>query len=458
MTELAPRSSIDGLTWPGLPGGAAGKVLVALLYQLEQSQWWPPEALLEHQFRQLRVVLRYAYQTVPFYRERLGGAGIDPGKPITPETWSRIPILTRKEVQGSFDALTSRRIPTSHGKTNEISTSGSTGMPIKVLGTGLTQLFWWAFNYRELLWHGRDLSKKLTAIRKFRGADATYPKGISQRGWGLFADVYPTGPSALLNITTPVERQAEWLGRQEPGYLITYPSNLEQLARHCRQRGIELPTLLDISTLAEVLQPQTREACREAWGVPVVDVYSAQEVGYIALQCPDHEHYHVQAEGVLVEVVDDAGRPCAPGETGKVVVTPLHNFATPLVRYDIGDYAEVGEPCGCGRGLPVLSRINGRVRNMLTLPTGEQHWPFLGARQYNDVAPIRQYQFVQKTLELIEVKLVALRQVTADEEDKLREIIIARLGYPFELTFTYHDDIPRSAGGKYEDFMSEIVP
>jgi phenylacetate-CoA ligase len=95
----------------------------------------------------------------------------------------------------------------------------------------------------------------------------------------------------------------------------------------------------------------------EAWGVPVIFIYSRAEIGVMALQCPQNDHLHVQSENVRLEVLDDDNMPCQPGETGRVVVTPLHNYQTPLVRYEIGDYAEVGEACSCGRGLPVLIRI-----------------------------------------------------------------------------------------------------
>ena len=89
-------------------------------------------------------------------------------------------------------------------------------------------------------------------------------------------------------------------------------------------------------------------------------MYTCQEAGYLALQCPDYPHFHVQSENVLLEVVDDVGQPCGPGEVGRVLITSLNNFATPLIRYELGDYAEVGAPCPCGRGLPVLKRIMGR--------------------------------------------------------------------------------------------------
>ena len=139
------------------------------------------------------------------------------------------------------------------------------------------------------------------------------------------------------------------------------------------------------------------------------------------------------------------------------MVTPLHNFATPLIRYANGDYAEVGEPCDCGRGLPVLKRILGRVRNMLTLPDGRRIWPRLSETRYEEVAPIRQFQFVQKSRSRLEARLVADRPLTAAEEEQTRRPRPRPYRPPgFELAFCYHDRIARSAGGKFEDFRSEI--
>jgi phenylacetate-CoA ligase len=139
-----------------------------------------------------------------------------------------------------------------------------------------------------------------------------------------------------------------------------------------------------------------------------------------------------------------------------VVVTPLHNFAMPLVRYAIGDYAQVGSPCPCGRGLPVLERILGRSRNMLVLPGGERRWPRLAELRYNDVLPVKQFQVAQTGPTSLEVRLVAARKGSGEEEAMLRAIIVERMGYPFEVSFSYVAVIPRTAGGKFEDFRSEI--
>lgn len=164
------------------------------------------------------------------------------------------------------------------------------------------------------------------------------------------------------------------------------------------------------------------------------------------------------AESLLVEVLDAEDKPCRPGEVGRVVITDLHNFATPLVRYDIGDYAEVGENCPCGRGLPVLRRILGRRRNMLTLPDGRRHWPLVGFQRYRDIAPILQYQLIQRSLSDIEVRLVVQPKLTPEQESRLNVVIREALGYPFRLAFVYFDrEIPRGAGGKLDEFISEIA-
>lgn len=191
--------------------------------------------------------------------------------------------------------------------------------------------------------------------------------------------------------------------------------------------------------------------------MPVTDTYSTQEVGYIALQCPLHEHYHVQSECVLMEALNDEGLACAPGATGRVVITSLHNFAMPLVRYDIGDYAEVGMPCDCRRGLPVLRRVAGRVRNMLVLANGARYWPGLNLGSLAGGAPVLQHQLVQKSFDTIEVRLVTARPLTLEEEQHMRQHLLARLPVPFEINFNYCDAISRGAGGKFEECISEMA-
>jgi phenylacetate-CoA ligase len=457
MSEALVRSDIEGVHWPGLPN-LMGAHILALLQQFEYSQWWPLAAIRERQRMQLESVLLHASASVPFYAERLQKAGYRPDRPLTDEVWSAIPPLDRSAVQTAGDALNSLRVPPTHGPIGTWKTSGSTGRPVTVLQTALVRQLRRAFTIRNHLWHDHDFVAKLAVIRNLPDGTAEYPKGMSLPHWGHVTEhVMITGPSVGLAVTASTDQQVEWLERQQPDYLHAFATVAVDLLRYIRDHGGGPRQLRYLTTFAETLPPEARALCREIWGIELVDIYSAREVGVIALQCPEDKHYHVQSEGMLVEVLDERDRPCAPGEVGRVVVTPLHNFATPLIRYAIGDYAEVGAPCGCGRGLPVLKRVLGRVRNMLTLPDGRRIWPRLSETRYEEVAPIRQYQVVQRARDRLEVRLAAERALTASEEAKLADLIRARLGHPgFQFDFSYHARIARTAGGKYEDFKSEI--
>jgi len=447
---------VSNIVWPALPGQNAARLL-SVLYQIDQIQWWDTAALQAQQFNQLRSLLTHAYHTVPFYHGRLKQLGYTPGQEIGMDFWSRIPLLKRSDIQEERQNLLSDRVPENHGPVKEIRTSGSSGQPIRAAGTGVTSLFWQVFTLRDHIWHERDLSSKLAAIRS-EGTRKLSSKGQVYADWGPPVNqVAASGPAALLGIQTDIPEQAHWLIAQAPSYLLTHPTNLYELAKYFIETGHTLPRLKQARSFGETLDPKVRSACREAWNVPVVDMYTTQEVGYIALQCPQHEHYHIQSENVYVEILNEDGICCKPGEIGRVVVTPLHNFAMPLIRYEILDYAEAGDHCSCGRGLPVIRRVMGRQRNMITLPNGERHWPRFPARMWEDIASvIRQVQLIQKDLNSIEARLVSKRKLTAAEEERCTAVLTERFAYPFSVTFKYFDEIPRTANAKYEDFVSEV--
>ena len=455
--DTSYRSALPHMTWPAFPAPMAANKL-ALLFQLEQNQWRTPGEIVSAQFDQIRQLVSFAATTVPHYRQTLGNRF--PAEDINPQTWHEVPILDRKALHEAATGLRSELVPKEHGGTFPISTSGSTGMVVEVLGTDLTALFWQVFCLRDHLWHRRDLREKLCVIRYQREAALKGEGGAHAPGWGPATDdVAITGPSVNYDILLDVAHLVERLVLDQPGYLLCHPSMVMGLARHCLDRGISLPGLREVRTLGESPDDSLRDVCREAWNVPMVDMYSCQEAGYLALQCPDHPHYHVQSENVLLEVVDDDGRACMPGQVGRVLITSLNNFATPLIRYEIGDYAEVGEPCCCGRGLPVLKRIMGRYRNLLTLPDGTRRWPRLGYEsRLQEIAPIELMQMIQRSTEEIDVRLVMPRPLADDERESLSTFIRKNLGHPFRLRFEYTDSIRNPANGKIEQFISLIEP
>ncbi len=446
------RSSVSKITWPAIPGRGTAQVM-ALLYQLEHSQWDTPEVMSERQDHQLACLLTHALATVPYCQEQFAGSGRDVLALL--ERWSELPILTRAAVQRAGQKLHSQQVPKTHAAILPVQTSGSTGRPVHALMTGTTQLLHMAMTLREHFWHERDVSGTLVAIRPDRDVDAV--DGLRMTTWGRPLDLlFATGPSALLHSNADIGHQLDWLRMQKSTYLLSLPSNLKALAEQCRAHGVRLPGLRAVRCFGERVTPALRGLIRDVWQVPVTDIYSAQEIGTIALQCPEHEHYHLQSESLRVEVLDAAGRPGAPGSIGRVVITPLHNFAMPLIRYEIMDYAELGEPCPCGRGLPVIRRVLGRSRNLATAPDGRRFWPSFPAEAWMDLAPIRQVQLVQRTAEEITVRYVMERTLIESEQAAFTRALHDSLGYPFSMEFVRYDGAIRADNGKYENFISEL--
>jgi len=443
---------LSGIVWPLITGHSHRDRLLSLLRQFEQAERLPPEQLQRQQLLQLSAVVDHARRTVPYYRDRFRGL------PQGPVALQALPLLARRAIQDAGHGLRSTAIPPQFGGTHENRTSGATGEPVSVQRTMLDGLLWQANTLRDHAWHGRDPLLKLAAIRAVAPGTADPPGGVEAPNWGpASAALGRTGPAALLTLDADVAVQAGWIRRQAPGYLLTYPSNLAALLVHFGQRGERLPSLRAVLTVGETVSPELRTSCREVLGVEIQDVYSSQELGYIALQCPASGLYHVMAESVLVEVLDASGKPCATGETGRLVVSSLHNYATPLIRYELRDHATVGGPCACGRTLPTLARIAGRERNMVKLPDGSTHWPLVGFQRFRDIAPLRQYQLIQHSLEEIEVRLVCDRALSTDEEIRLATVIRDALGHPFALRFIFFDgELPRSANGKFEEFVCAI--
>lgn len=458
MADPIPRSALPGMAFPALPA-AERSHLLAIQFQLSQSQWWSPAEMRAAQWRQLLPLLAHAAGQSPYYRDLFARHGI--AAPTAPDDalFARIPVSTRADLQAAGESLHCRSLPSAHGKVGDFRTSGSSGRPLSFRRTAAWGEIWSALAMREYFWQRRDFSRRLGAIRLFNDNGAPWPEGARSDSWSpSLGALYPTGPAFGLNVAAKPDHQLDWLERTKPDYLTSFPSNFRALVEHARRAGRPLPPVLELRTVGETLTDDDRRLISEAWKTPVTDMYTCEEVGYLALQCPDHPGYHVQSEHVLLEVLDDRGDPCAPGEVGRVVVTDLHNFATPFIRYDIGDLAEAGPPCACGRGLPVLRRILGRTRNRLTLPDGTKAFPRLAERWLAATpgANILQYRIIQRSLTRIEMQVVAEKALDEAQRDYLTKVLHTALGHPFEVTFAFPESLAPGPNGKFEVFVSEV--
>lgn len=446
------RSDLAGVLWPPVLEGTGALVLAAVA-RLAETQWLPPADIAHQQRRQLAVLADHCARHSPNFATRLSQAELTPADLAQPGGLERLAPLTRRALQAGSGVFCSD-IPPSHRPVAINQTSGSTGEPVVVRRTALNHLGSMAVTVRDHQWQKRDAGLRLAAMSAHNHAVKQVPD------WGPpLGLLYRTGPALLLPSAIDVGELLTILTRFDPQILVIYPSMLTALIGEIERSGTRLDGLRHLRCMSEMVHPELRARNKAIFGLDLEDAYSSEECGFIALQCPDGEGYHVMAETHLVEIVDGTGRPCAPGETGRVLVTDLHNFATPLIRYDIGDYAVAGGVCPCGRGLPRIDRIMGRERNLICLPDGTRYWPLVGYTRYRAIAPVQQYQLVQHDLHRVEARLVVERPLTGAEEAALAEAIQGGLGYPFAISFSYHRDrLTAGPSGKSEELVSLVDP
>lgn len=446
----ATRSATPGLAWPGIPG-AGGRKLLSVLFQLDLSQWQDADSLQEAQIRQLRPLLAHALANCPHYREQRGRVGISL-EAFSAADFRNWPILHKRDAAALGSRLRADSLPQGHGGLHWSATSGSTGMPLRIALSDVNALIQSALVLRSQLWHHMDFGARFAAIKP--GVDLA-----ENRDWGpVSSAAWTTGPSFTCDVRTDVTQQLEWLCQVEPAYLLSYGANLLALVEMSATSGKRPKGLRKAVLFGDSAPARLRRLIRDVWNVELVDIYSCGEFGSLAFQCPDQpECHHVQAESVYLEVLNDDGSLCAPGEPGRVVVTDLHNFAMPMIRYELGDVAIPGPPCRCGRGLPVLTQVLGRYRNMAVDPAGRRFYPAIRTERVLACAPIRQLQMLQLRPDLIEFRYAMDRDLIPAEMDSLRLQLAEAFMYPFELRATRVDAVERAASGKFEEFISLVA-
>lgn len=406
--------------------------------------------------QQLAQLLSHCRIAVPYYRNdaRFGrlSSTLDYWR-----GWESLPVLKRAHLQPHSDDLLADSMPTGHQIVGQLRSSGSTGTPIELRATNVTALWQRALAFRSTVWFRRNYDQTLGVIRKFSRRSTRLPDGETDAHWADLEGIpFVTGERFGLEATAgAVSDQLDWLERKRPAYLMTLPSVLRELvALSAMSSGDWAPG--GVTTLAETVDDELRESVRRHWGTEINDTYSAEECGVIAVQCPSHGNYHIQSESLLVEIVDDEGARCAVGEEGRVVITTLTNFATPLIRYDIGDRAIAGETCGCGRNLPVLTRVLGRERNLLVTGNGK-YWPSFGLRSFRDRVPLLSQQFRQTAIDTIEMDYTSTTELSDIQKHLLKDHIQRKLPTEMNIVLRRVDQITRGPAGKAEIFICEIA-
>ena len=423
--------------------------------RLEQTQWWSWPQIQALQMRKLSALLEHAYAHVPFYRRWFQEAGMIPGDVKSPADLGKLPILAKRDIQDHCNDLLA--VGVDRGQLQPNHTGGSTGQPLT---------FYQDANYRT--WGAADLLRnyRMTGYRLgmrwafLWGSDYD---GTVHRGWrGRLKDrvVYNTLWINTFDLSTDTLLQAaQDLVRWQPQILVAYVSSATLLARLARECGIRDIAPLAMQTSAEVLTSDDRRLLGDTFGCQLFDRYGCREVGNIAHECDAHRGLHVLAENNLVELLDRSGRPVAPGEVGRIVVTNLNNFAMPFIRYEVGDMA-VAAPsnCTCGRGLPLLESVVGRCSDIISSPSGKLlHGEFFTHLFYK-IPGVYQFRVAQETIEDLRIQISPGPDFDPSAACAFLVDAIRKHADPaFRVSFEMCDHLPPASSGKYRFTVSNIT-
>lgn len=348
------------------------------------------DELEKYQFNELKNIVKFSKQRVPWYTNSF--ASIDDAENFDSltELLEALPILSRRQAQDNFDGLYYKSPEHDPNDYAIQATSGSTGKPVSVMKFApLYSAEYDALTLTEWQLNNRDTSKTISTFRIVETEYDQIPLGAPLSYIG--ATRLHTSLSILKRT---IAELLDELHRLRPAYLFVNGIVARQLALAQLESGYEPLKIEQFLTVSDRVDPQLRILINEVFGARIIDRYSSEEFGYIALQCTVHDHLHVCSPSLIVEVVDENGQACDVGVPGRILVTSLHNFAMPLIRYDIGDIAELGELCDTGLNWPVLNQVNGRVRDSVTLPNGEFHLVTFFDSKMLGTRKLRDYQII----------------------------------------------------------------
>ena len=419
---------------------------------LMESQYWLPETMLAYQRSQMAQLLRHARANVPFYEKRLDPV-FTPSGDIDWDRWHEIPIVTRVDMLEHHENMLARELPMGHGRSSTISSSGSTGLPIQITTNRLTALAANANRWRAHRWHDLDWSKTYTA-RDGLDPKADWPGGQSLGPWGPSWEASArAGYSFRLSRNATPAQTLEFIDRSGSAYFSGGPKTVHAFALEAERLGMTIK-LECVLTHGEHLAEDDKEAIRRVFGARTLEHYSSKEGGQMAYPCPSGHGFHINAESIFVEVVDAEGRPCPPGQVGRVIVTPFVSTAQPLIRYDQGDFAKIGRPCPCGRGLPLLEGIDGRSIVLFTHPDGRAVARLLNA-EARDALACTFWQIAQVGPLSFEVRYVP-HDWHAPSDEAAASAIFRKVYFDdADVQFLRVQEISLSAAGKHLEYVSE---
>lgn len=421
--------------------------------ELEKSQWWEPKRLVEHQAQRLRAMLTRVGREIPYYRELFPSLGFKPEALTSLADLGVLPFLDKSTIRAHADAM---KRPGATGLAR-FNTGGSTGEPL-VFFIGRERVSHdVAAKWRATRWWGVDIGDPEVVLW---GSPIELGAQDTVRGWRDRLMRTKLLPAFNMNDAT-LDQFLQTILRRQPRMLFGYPSAWTHIARHAERRGLPMNQIgIKVAFVtSERLYDDQRATISRVFGCPVANGYGGRDAGFIAHECPAGG-MHLTAEDIVLELVDALGQPVPDGVPGEIIVTHLATGDFPFVRYRTGDVAvRSGRRCACGRGLPLLTEIQGRTTDFVVAADGTVMHGLALIYILRDLPGLKQFKIVQHSVDYTQV----LVQVEAgfDRAAHLPGIVQSfkkRLGQGVQIDVHWVDDIPAEKSGKFRYVVSHIQP
>lgn len=438
------------LVMPAWEGGVRRRPVLRHLRSLERTQWASLDELHASQSRALRALLRHAYDHVPFYRQRFLTAGLVPSDLRGPEDLHALPIVRRADLQGRVDTRSTA------GPTPTIAkqTSGTSGEPFRFGYEAASEHWRRAVKLRGYGWAGYQSGDRAL---HFWGARLPSPPPWATRAKvALDRALHREHYLACDQLSDDRLREAvDAIRTLAPTALVCYAQAGAELARFINRQGLRTWPTISVICGAEKLMPRDRADLEAAFGPAVFDTYGCREVMMIGAECEAHRGLHISMENLVVEIVvteNGRTRPARDGETGEVVLTDLHNYAMPFIRYANGDIARAGgmKPCVCGRTLPRITAVEGRATDTMRDGRGAAVHGLAISFLFHDLADaVQQFQAIQHKDRSVSINLVLARMLPDGALEEIRRHA-AQMLEGVNVGVNVVPTLPRNAAGKHQ--------
>lgn len=415
-----------------------------------EQQYYSYEKIKEYQMFYLKKIINHAYSRSTYYKVAFDKEGVLPSDLKTLSDLKNYPIITKNDLAASIDTITTTAESLF---VNKKTTGGSTGQVVTLLKNADALARERAATWRAYEWASVSVGD---AQARFWGSQLYQSQRLKYKVIDLIANRMRL--SAFEINDARLEKYYHRLHKFKPAYLYGYVSIIEAIAKFIQTKRYKLPaSVKSIITTSEVLTDKTREYIEKKLAVRVYNEYGCGEVGSIAHEC-EYGNMHIMEDNLIIEIENDHS---GLGK-GEIIVTDLHNYATPLIRYRLGDFATfTDEQCACGRRLKILSGIHGRAYDCILTEEGNSFHPEMIMYIFEDIKEkkdgILQFQVIQKSLNHMHVKIVKADSFNSGTEDYISNEFNNRLSSTINTTFEYVDSIVREKSGKLRLIKSEII-